>query len=266
MGIPKLPPSGHLSATPPHQHALPLFAYLFTLFFLSSTTPLHLLTRFSRFSYTCALSTGSVFRLPFWFLSSYTIFGFTRNKHSHQASACSSQPCLIAGHHNPKDHVQIFLFILIMDNFFTPIPTTTRAPSTSSPFSTSLVYYFPPHEGHLQFPHAFPLEQVGQHLAYPAYPFVIGAGQQPHDLLSKEQERRLVDAWTTKIARSKRKMARQRSLSSSKNPASWATSNQVYTRGLAVYGADDAEAQNSNIKRDTYTFFTPDKKVGFCEL
>ncbi|KAG6641263.1 B3 domain-containing transcription factor LEC2 [Carya illinoinensis] len=147
-----------------------------------------------------------------------------------------------------------------MDNFFTPIPTTTRAPSTSSPFSTSLVYYFPPHEGHLQFPHAFPLEQVGQHLAYPAYPFVIGAGQQPHDLLSKEQERRLVDAWTTKVARSKRKMARQRSLSSSKNPASWATSNQVYTRGLAVYGADDAEAQNSNIKRDTYTFFTPDKK------
>ncbi|KAF5474423.1 hypothetical protein F2P56_006324 [Juglans regia] len=149
-----------------------------------------------------------------------------------------------------------------MDNFFTPIPTTkttTRAPSTSSPFETSLVYYFPPHEGHLQFPHAFPLDQVGQHLAYPAYSFVIGAGPQPH-LLSKEQERRLVDAWTTKVARSKRKMARQRSLSSSKNPASWATSTQVYTRGLPVYGAVDAETQNSNIKRDPYTFFTPDKK------
>lgn len=95
-------------------------------------------------------------------------------------------------------------------------------------------------------------------MVYPAYPVVIGVNPQPH-ILSKMQERRLFDAWTTKIARNKRKMARLRSLSLSKNSAS----TQVHTSGLSVYGAEADQKSSINVNRDDHsTFCTLDKKVG----
>jgi hypothetical protein len=149
-----------------------------------------------------------------------------------------------------------------MDSFFTPIIPTDETTTMSFPSSSSTSqYYFPPHHEGLQLPYAFPLEQAGQRLVYPAYPFVMGVNPQPH-LLSKEHERRLVDAWTTKIARIKRKIARQRSLGLNRNSASWPSSTQVHTQEL------QADVQNSNnvVNRDPYTFWTPDKKVGLCEF
>ncbi|XP_062160628.1 B3 domain-containing transcription factor LEC2 [Alnus glutinosa] len=143
-----------------------------------------------------------------------------------------------------------------MDSFFTPIIPTDETTTMSFPSSSSTSqYYFPPHHEGLQLPYAFPLEQAGQRLVYPAYPFVMGVNPQPH-LLSKEHERRLVDAWTTKIARIKRKIARQRSLGLNRNSASWPSSTQVHTQEL------QADVQNSNnvVNRDPYTFWTPDKK------
>jgi hypothetical protein len=127
--------------------------------------------------------------------------------------------------------------------------------------SSSSQYYFPPHHEGLQLPYAFPLDQAGQCLACPAYPIVIGVNPQPHSP-SKEQERKLVDAWTTKVARIKRKIARQRSLSLGRNSASWASSlTQVHTRELA-----DVQNSNNVVNGDPYTFCTPDKKVGLCEF
>ncbi|KAF3950943.1 hypothetical protein CMV_023361 [Castanea mollissima] len=179
-----------------------------------------------------------------------------------------------------------------MDTFFTYTPTTTTTttntntmnfPSTTTNISTAAAssstssmpssqYYFPPHDETqtlMQFPYAYPSElvqagQQGQAFTYPSYPFVIGMNSsQPH-LVSDEQqqERRLVDAWTTKVARCKRKMARQKSLCLTKDSASWASSTQMNTQGLAVYDAVDADhVQNVNtVNEDPYTFRTPDNK------
>ncbi|KAK4589892.1 hypothetical protein RGQ29_020465 [Quercus rubra] len=177
-----------------------------------------------------------------------------------------------------------------MDTFFTYTPTTTTTnntntmsfPSTttnttaaaasSTPSMPSSQYYFPPHDETqtlMQFPYAYPLElvqagQQGQAFTYPSYPFVIGMNSsQPHLVPDEQQqERRLADAWTTKVARCKRKMARQKSLCLTKDSASCASSTQMNTQGLAVYDAVDADHVQSanNVNEDPYTFRTPDNK------
>ncbi|KAF2297729.1 hypothetical protein GH714_002474 [Hevea brasiliensis] len=74
-----------------------------------------------------------------------------------------------------------------------------------------------------------------------------------------EQERRVLDAYKTKVARSKRKLARQRSLS--KNSSSGANSSQVDTRRLSFNGASNKEQDcQSFINRDLYKICTPDNK------
>lgn len=86
---------------------------------------------------------------------------------------------------------------------------------------------------------------------------------QPH-VVSMEQERRLLDAWMTKVARSKRKMARQRSLSLTKNSAGSSSSTHADPRGLIVSGTDTFLQNSNNNARHSnlYSFCTPDKKVG----
>ncbi|KAJ9136148.1 hypothetical protein P3X46_033254 [Hevea brasiliensis] len=147
-------------------------------------------------------------------------------------------------------------------------------PSTSSNSSTQS-YHCPvdcsmlPHFQSLQFPQAYPLGHAGQYSpsAYPLYPFWFmqngieiqkSCFLQPNGL-SIEQERRVLDAYKTKVARSKRKLARQRSLS--KNSSSGANSSQVDTRRLSFNGASNKEQDcQSFINRDLYKICTPDNK------
>lgn len=149
-------------------------------------------------------------------------------------------------------------------------------PSTSSPATSQ--YYYPvryqtlTHEGMQLAYNTYPYLQVGQSLAYPVQPFVGGhstaavygvPNSQPHALsTAMEQE----NAWMTKVARSNRKMARQRSLSVSKNSAGSSSSAHADPRGLIV-SSTDVFLQNSNNnnahRANLYSFCTPDKKVGW---
>ncbi|XP_022777347.1 B3 domain-containing transcription factor LEC2-like [Durio zibethinus] len=131
----------------------------------------------------------------------------------------------------------------------------------------------------LQPPYRHPIEQAGQSLPYPVYPFFMGRngiefgvcssnhasnGVQGScfiqtDGLSKEQERRILDPYRTKVARIKRKLARQRSLSLQRNASSEA-STQVDARRLTNSGADTKVKNNNDTKRDLYKFCTTENK------
>jgi hypothetical protein len=80
-----------------------------------------------------------------------------------------------------------------------------------------------------------------------------------------EQERRALDAYKTKVARCKRKLARQRSLSKTSIGAS---STQIMdARRLALHGASTCgQRSRSNTSKDLYEFLTPDNKVGSCQI
>ncbi|XWS19618.1 hypothetical protein CRYUN_Cryun31cG0031100 [Craigia yunnanensis] len=130
-----------------------------------------------------------------------------------------------------------------------------------------------------QLPYRHPIEQAGHSLAYPVYPFFLrqngiefGVSSSIHasngaqgsrfmqtDGLSKEQERRILDPYKTKVARIKRKLARQRSLSLQRNASSGA-STQVDARRLTSSGANTDMNNNNETKRDLYKFCTPDNK------
>ncbi|XVF25780.1 hypothetical protein REPUB_Repub13aG0243000 [Reevesia pubescens] len=131
----------------------------------------------------------------------------------------------------------------------------------------------------LQLPYRHPIEQAGHSLTYPVYPFFMGqngiefgVSSSTHasngvqgscfmqtDGLSKEQERRIIDPYRTKVARIKRKLARQRSLSLQRNASSGA-STQVDARRQTSSGADTDVNNNKDTKRDLYKFCTPDNK------
>ncbi|KAK6268742.1 hypothetical protein QUC31_012902 [Theobroma cacao] len=158
---------------------------------------------------------------------------------------------------------------------------------SSTPFSTASnsQFHHPPQfvapSQSLQPPYRHPIEQAGHSLAYPMYPFFLGQNGIEYgvsssihanngvqgscfmqtDGLSKEQERRIMDPYRTKVARIKRKLARQRSLSLQRNASSGA-STQVDARRLTSSGADNStDVNNSNdTKRDLYKFCTPDNK------
>lgn len=278
--------------------------YTLSLFSFSSLTPLHALDAFLLLlSHLCSLywhffqAFPHPHNTPFLsLLIVLTIFCFHQETHKQTINlSLLSQPSLITTQYYSIDHVHhSFRLLLIMDTFFTYTPTTTTTnntntmsfPSTttnttaaaasSTPSMPSSQYYFPPHDETqtlMQFPYAYPLElvqagQQGQAFTYPSYPFVIGMNSsQPHLVPDEQQqERRLADAWTTKVARCKRKMARQKSLCLTKDSASCASSTQMNTQGLAVYDAVDADHVQSanNVNEDPYTFRTPDNKVGLC--
>ncbi|XP_022720461.1 B3 domain-containing transcription factor LEC2-like [Durio zibethinus] len=131
----------------------------------------------------------------------------------------------------------------------------------------------------LQLPHRQPTEQAGHSLAYLVYPFFLGQngiefgesssiqasnGVQGScfiqtDGLSEEQERRILDPYITKVARIRRKQARQRSLGLQRSASSGA-SIQVEERRLTSSGADTDVNNNNDTKRDLYMFCTPDNK------
>lgn len=139
----------------------------------------------------------------------------------------------------------------------------------------------------MQYPSTFPLDQSGgQSFAaaaaaaapYPVYPFWLaqngiqnGGGNnaipaaagswslQPHIRVPKEPQRVVLDPQKTKIARIKRKLARQKSLSLQRNASSGASSSNVPSSAhfdatrLPTYGVDT--------HRDLFNFCTPDNKV-----
>ncbi|XP_024029120.1 B3 domain-containing transcription factor LEC2 [Morus notabilis] len=74
--------------------------------------------------------------------------------------------------------------------------------------------------------------------------------------MSKEQEKRLFDAWMTKAARSKRKLARQRSLTLSRSTST--SSSNSNSNSNPNYSSTTTGI--STINRDLYNFCTPDKK------
>ncbi|KDP20985.1 hypothetical protein JCGZ_21456 [Jatropha curcas] len=76
---------------------------------------------------------------------------------------------------------------------------------------------------------------------------------------SIDQERRVLDAYKTKVARSKRKLARQRSLI--KNSSSGVNSAQMDIKKPAFNGAStNVQDSQGNINKDLYTFCTLDNK------
>ncbi|XVF27618.1 hypothetical protein REPUB_Repub14bG0123700 [Reevesia pubescens] len=164
-------------------------------------------------------------------------------------------------------------------------PTMNSKKFSSTPLTTASnsQFHHPPQfmapYQSLQFPYRHPIDQAGHSLAYPVYPLFLGKngiefgvsssihasnGVQGScfmqtDGLSKEQERRILDPYRTKVARIKRKLARQRSLSLQRNASSGA-STQVDARRLISSGADSYVNTNNDTKRDLYKFCTPDNK------
>uniref|UniRef100_A0A2C9U6M4 TF-B3 domain-containing protein n=1 Tax=Manihot esculenta TaxID=3983 RepID=A0A2C9U6M4_MANES len=147
-------------------------------------------------------------------------------------------------------------------------PSTSSCSSTQ-PYHCPVEYSMLPPFQSLQFPQAYPQGHTGQYSpsTYPLYPcwFLQNGIEkscflQPNGV-SIEQERRVLDAYKTKVARTKRKLARQRSLG--KNASSGANLSQVDTRRLSLNGGNNngqAGLSNININRDLYKICTPDNK------
>ncbi|CAK7350567.1 unnamed protein product [Dovyalis caffra] len=132
-------------------------------------------------------------------------------------------------------------------------------------------YYMPPPCESFQFPYTHSLDQQPSQYAPsadPFYPLMVGQNAfemqrscvlQPN-ALQLEQERRALDAYKTKMARCKRKLARQRSLSN-KNSTGASSTQITDARRLALHGAStDDQSSRSNTSKDLYRFLTPDNK------
>ncbi|KAJ9168818.1 hypothetical protein P3X46_020302 [Hevea brasiliensis] len=154
-----------------------------------------------------------------------------------------------------------------MENPFSPLSTDTSNATTkvskpkmgcsqNSPLSSICG---PLNHPSSRFPQAYPLEHAAS--AYRLYPFWIWQNGieihkscflQPNGL-SIGQERRVLDAYKTKVARIKRKLSRQRSVG--KSFPSGANSSQVDIRRSSF-----VEDSQSTINRDLYKFCTSDNK------
>ncbi|KAK8586313.1 hypothetical protein V6N13_082124 [Hibiscus sabdariffa] len=130
-------------------------------------------------------------------------------------------------------------------------PNSNSDLSTFEPMSSQFQHppqLSPPYQT-LQLPHRHAMEQP------PMYPcFDFGAW--------KEQDRRIMDPYRTKLARVHRKLARQRSLSLQRNATSGGASTQGDARRLINNGAkpNTDMRQNNDTKKELYKFITPDNK------
>ncbi|GKV10930.1 hypothetical protein SLEP1_g22234 [Rubroshorea leprosula] len=264
----------------------------FMAFSLSPPTPLHHLTRFSCFFNTWIHPTGSIFH-PTTFLN-HTLF-CTHFKHTTKYIPNSVNSQLKHHRKNPETHHHILSLSMENSSlpFSTITSTSTRNSDFSvheplrlnnfpSTIPTASQFCHPSHyvspSQSLQLPHAYSVElQAGQPFGYPAHPFLMGQnvnefGGLPTpinggdgvqgtfflqtDWLNNEQERKtILDPYITKVARIKRRLARQRSLSLHRNSSTGASS------GLRSSTQVDAKVNsNNNIRRDLYKFCTPDNK------
>ncbi|XP_023544601.1 B3 domain-containing transcription factor LEC2 [Cucurbita pepo subsp. pepo] len=120
----------------------------------------------------------------------------------------------------------------------------------------------PPPPPHDQLPSHFPPSS-----AFLSYSF----NDLTTSLFQKDEGRRVLDAWSTKVARSKRRLARQRTLtlsrtSSSSSSTSAASSsgfgynNDEYSKGLMATHFLNTDTHN-NANPNNFTLCTPDNKI-----
>ncbi|KAG6604454.1 B3 domain-containing transcription factor LEC2, partial [Cucurbita argyrosperma subsp. sororia] len=120
----------------------------------------------------------------------------------------------------------------------------------------------PPPPPHDQLPSHFPPSS-----AFLSY----GFNDLTTSLFQKDEGRRVLDAWSTKVARSKRRLARQRTLtlsrtSSSSSSTSAASSsgfgynNDEYSKGLMATHFLNTDTHN-NANPNNFTLCTPDNKI-----
>ncbi|KAJ6935542.1 B3 domain-containing protein [Populus alba x Populus x berolinensis] len=151
-------------------------------------------------------------------------------------------------------------------------PLSYHSTPSSSITQSSCVpplYFMPAPCESRQNPYMHSLEKPSHHTPS-ADPFRLAmAGQNAFEMqrscilqpnaLQLEQERRALEAYKTKVARCKRKLARQRSLSKTSIGAG---STQIMdARRLALHGASTCgQRSRSNTSKDLYEFLTPDNK------
>ncbi|XP_044462744.1 B3 domain-containing transcription factor LEC2-like isoform X2 [Mangifera indica] len=158
-----------------------------------------------------------------------------------------------------------------------PVNFPPTLPTTLPQYILQPQYMQPFHQS-MQFSCPYPLEQAATQsfVAYPVYPVWFGQNEigigapnvvpsgscfwQPNNGVVMEQQRGSLDPQKTKIARTNRKLARQRNLILQRNASSGSSSiacssTHMNARRLAMYSAE-----NINNNRDQYNFCTPDNK------
>ncbi|KAK8547487.1 hypothetical protein V6N12_031624 [Hibiscus sabdariffa] len=230
-------------------------------------SPLHLLTRFSCLFHTWTPPNGSILH-PHGLIEPRFLLTQNRKEHSQSSALSSTSPSDHHHHHctplrspSPSSHCTFVLMdnSYMMPFFSTPTPTPNStsnmgcSPNSNSDLSTfepmSSQFQHPSPYQSLQLPHRHGMEQP------PMYPcFDFGAW--------KEQDRRIMDPYRTKLARVHRKLARQRSLSLQRNATSGGASTQVDAGRLINNGAKSNTdmRQNNDTKKELYKFITPDNK------
>ncbi|TXG47426.1 hypothetical protein EZV62_026720 [Acer yangbiense] len=133
--------------------------------------------------------------------------------------------------------------------------------SSSTTLDQQQCYFQSPHIQNPQF--------SGQYFAAypPLYPFQfddqngveIGAAARPNGLT---KQRGFMDPQKTKIARIKRKLARIKAINSQRNASSSSVSSSSNQSDSRRSSLSMSVAHN----RDLYNFFTPDNKVGLCQI
>lgn len=276
-------------------HGFFFLLFLFSLlFFFATPALLHHLTRCSCFIDTWGLSSGSIYLHHDLILEPDVHSSLHNNTHSklNTHKLLSIKQCLYF-HFNIMENN--FFSASKNDTATTTVNNNTVNTFTNQQLSqpnmaythNSQLYLPPYYHQNMQFPSIFPIKQPGgQSFAtadapYPVYPFWLaqngvqnGGGNnvipaaagswdlQPNIRVPKEPQRVVLDPQKTKIARIKRKLARQKSLSLQRNASSGASSSNVPSsahfeaRRLATYGVDT--------HRDLFNFCTPDNKVSSC--
>ncbi|WCJ27061.1 B3 domain-containing transcription factor LEC2 [Euphorbia peplus] len=150
-----------------------------------------------------------------------------------------------------------------MDNFFSPLSadstTITDVPSKQQMGSSQ---NHPP----LSTISCFCNSNVNIPIC-PLFPFCYCGNQQHRSWLLQtshchEYDKKIIDAYRTKVARSKRRLARQKSLISRNPPSSSLSScpNSISFKKLTINGGKNIQESKSSNKMDLYTFCTPDDK------
>ncbi|CAK9321038.1 unnamed protein product [Citrullus colocynthis] len=108
-------------------------------------------------------------------------------------------------------------------------------------------------------------EQLPSHFPPSSTFLTYGFNEPTNSLFPKDEGRRAMDAWSTKVARTNRRLARQRTLtltrttSSSSSAAYNGCNNDEYSKGLTITHFPNADPAHNN--RNLFTFCTPDNKI-----
>lgn len=113
-------------------------------------------------------------------------------------------------------------------------------------------------------------EQLPSHFPPSSTFLTYGFNEPTNSLFPKDEGRRAMDAWSTKVARTNRRLARQRTLtltrttSSSSSAAYNGCYNDEYSKGLTITHFPNTDPSHNN--RNLFTFCTPDNKVSLIQV